>query len=267
MKKYSLIGLAIIIGSNIAALTSVAFNRSGEATAHLILTERELYLPYNFGAQKENSGISLAFNWRTSTKGDKNYSPYSSKNIKITKAELFALGFDKFSKQKNHWAESLELYWAFEFDGPLHKAEIRKATIKYQQALLAAEEHANDKTQAKEKQMSASLIREETSNSRLFFIEAAADFNTLTTKYSGQKNILIVKGVSRPYYNSNDKTYSLSLNNLSVANIMIPLAHADVFSGLSRTARREIQLPRYTVSLKWGTRLEPWVLDAKRLTD
>jgi len=265
MKKYLLIGLAILIGTNLAALGGVAYNRFGEATSHLTLTERELSLPYNIGSQKENSGVSLSINWRTSSKIDSTYYPYNSTGIKITKDELVALGFEEIDKQKSNRSEPLELNWAFEFDGALHRAEVKKAVKKHQEALLAHEEQANDESKHKEKRFRDSLAREKTSNSRLFYIEAAADYDSLAVKFSGQKNILIAKGLAKYSYNNKDKTYNLSLNYLSVANIMVPLKYTDIFSGLSHVARQDIQPPRYEVSINWGSRLEPWVVGTKKL--
>ena len=90
MRKYLLTGLFILIGTNLAALGGVAFNRSGEVTSNLVLTERELSLPYNIGSQKENSGVLLSINWRTSTKIDNTYYPYNSIDIKKTQ-ELIKL--------------------------------------------------------------------------------------------------------------------------------------------------------------------------------
>ena len=267
MRKYLLTGLVILIGTNLAALGGVAFNRLGEATSHLSLTERELSLPYNSGSQKENSGLSLSINWRTPTKIDNTYYPYNSTDIKITKDELVALGFDEIDKQKRNWSDPLELYWAFEFDGPLHRAEIKKADAKYQEALLAYEEQASDESKREENRFKEHLAREKTSNSRLFFIEAAANYDSLVTKFSEQKNILIVQGLARYSYSKKDKTYNLSLNDLSVANIMVPLKYTDIFSGLSHVARQDIQPPRYEVSINWGSRLEPWVVGTKRLTN
>jgi hypothetical protein len=143
MKKYLLIGLTILIGTNLAALGGVAYNRVGDATAQLILSERELSLPYNSGAQKENSGISLSINWRTPTRPDTtsySYSYYGSQDIKITKSELYDLGFEELDVERNSWVESRELYWALEFDGDLYLAELKKAELNYQTLVAAYDE-------------------------------------------------------------------------------------------------------------------------------
>lgn len=267
MKKYLLIGLIILIGTNLAALSGVAYNRMGETTAQLTLTERELLLPFNSGVQKENSSMSLSINWRTPKGNNETYNPYNSRDIKITKDELLALGFIDSDIKDNYWVESRELYWVFEFDGALHKAEIKKAEAIYQAAVVSFKKNPNETNSRKKKEYSEGLEREKTINSRLYFIEASADCELLANKYYGKQNILIVKGLTQPYYDNNDKVFRLLLRHLSVSNIMVPLEFVEVLSKLKRVDRQDITSPRYAVDISWGNRLEPWVVDVKGLTD
>ncbi len=266
MKKYLIIGLAIILGTNLFALGGVVYNRMGNATAQLTLTERELSLPYNNSTQKENSGISLSINWRTPTRTDPSDYSYNSHDVEITKDELLALGFNQIDAKDNLWVESKELYWAFEFDGALHKKEIKKAELNYQTALKNYQEQSNEANSRDKEKSKKRLKREKTSNSRLFFLDAAAEYKSLATKFSGQKNILIVKGLTKPNYNNKNKTYSLQLKHLSVRNILVPLENSKVFSTLNNLDRQDMSSPRYAVSIIWGSRLEPWVVDVKRKT-
>ena len=267
MKKHLLIGLTILIGTNVAALGGVAYNRIGEATAQLTLTERELSLPYNSGDQKENSGISLSINWRTPIRSDTTYYSYNSQDIKITKDELLALGFERLDNKYNSWVESRELYWALEFDGALYDAELKKAELKYQTSLTTYQEQKNDTNDRDRKETLRRLENEKKTNSRLFFIEASVDYDTLEAKFYGQHNILIVKGLAKPYYNNKHKNYSLLLKHLSVSNIMVPLKYAEIFSRLDSSYNIDAVLPRYTVDIKWGSRLEPWVSGIKELNN
>ena len=265
MKKYLLIGLIILIGTNLVVLGGAAYNRQSDATAQLTLTEREISLPYDNGVRDENSGISLSINWRTPTRVNESYYPYNSRDVRITESELLALGFDQVDVKDNYWVESRELYWAFEFDGALHKAEVKKATEKYQAALAAYEEQPNEANSHKKDESSKSLDREEVTSSRLFFINASADYESLAATFSDQQNILIVKGLAKPYYNSHDKYYSLKLKHLLVSSIMVPLEYAEIFTGLKRMGGREVEIPRYVVDVKWGSRLEPWIVDVEGL--
>lgn len=265
MKKYLIAGLSILIVTNLVVLSGVAFNRMGDATTQLALTERELSL-FDFSrAADENSGVSLSIKWRVPTEADDMYYGFSAKDLTLTKDELLALGFNRIDSVNNPWVESRELYWAFEFDGALHKAEIEKVDATYQTALAAYNEQPSDENLRQKNQLSRNLEREKSSNSRLFFIEAAVDYDSLSTKYDRQKNVLIVKGVTKPYYNSNDMAYHLTLRHLSVEKIMVPLEYVEVFSGLENRNRRDINPPRYRVDIKWGARLEPWIVGAQSI--
>lgn len=265
MKKYLFIGLMILIGTNLAALGGVAYNRMADITAQLTLTERELILPYNYGAQKENSGMSLAINWRAPSLNTKNYYAYNAKEINITKNELLALGFTSNNLKDNYWAESRELYWAFEFDGELYQAALANANKNFQEALESFQEQENDANTREKNHREKALKKEQTTNSRLFFIEASADYDTLANKLATQQNVLIVKGLAKPYYNNSDQTYYLRLQHLSVRNIMVPLEYTNALSDLSRRDNRDIMAPRYAVEISWGSRLEPWITNAYKL--
>lgn len=265
MKKYLIIGLVILIGTNLAALSGVAFNRMGEATSQLTLTERELSLPYNIGAQKEDSGISLSIDWRKPSGSESDYYSYNYQGIKITKDELLALGFKQLDVESNSWVESRELHWALEFNGDLYEKEVKKAELKYQTALDTYQERPNDDNSQEKKSALNRLNREKTTNSRLFFLKAAKDYESLSSKFSDRKNILIVKGLAQPYYNNVQKNHSLQLRHLSVGNIMVPLEHTAIFSALTSSYKNDIAPPRYAVDIKWGSRLEPWIIDVKKL--
>jgi hypothetical protein len=267
MKKYLLTGLVILLGTNLLVLGGVTYNRMGEATAHLTLTERELALPYNSSIQQENSGTSLYIDWRTPTGADEIYYSYSTRDIKISKGELLKLGFTQIEVENDYSVESRELFWALEFDGALHKAEIDKAAKKYQHTLVTYEKQPNDGNLKDKKEYSKNLEREKVSNSRLFFVEAASDYRSLVDKFSGQQNILIVKGFAKPFYNSQEESYSLMLGQLSVSNIMVPLTHTEVFSKLTRLQAQDIKPPRYSVDIKWGSRLEPWIVSTMSLAE
>ncbi|NQY64728.1 MAG: DUF4824 family protein [Alteromonadaceae bacterium] len=269
MKKYLYVGLFILIGTNVVALSGVALNRSGEQTSQLTLTERELTLPYNSDAQSENSGMSLTINWRIFDENNGRYIPYSYslKSIKITEKELVDLGFGEFNEKQKFRSESRELYWALEFDGALHDAEIKKVEINYQEAQSAFNNDPNDANKRKKDDLKDSLAREKTTRSRLFFMEVAANYKTIAAKYSGLNNVVIVKGLAKPDYNRDDKTFSLSLDQLLILNIMVPLEHVDVFKGLNSRDWRIISKPRYAVDVKWGGRLEPWIIGAHKLNE
>lgn len=270
MKKHLILGLTLLIATNILVLSGVAYNRSNEATSHLILTERELSLPYNFASNsaknKENSGLSLSLKWRRPSKSTAPYSYYNYDGINISKEKLISLGFNSQVPVNRYQNNSKELYWAFELDGTLHKKELIKAKAKYQKVLSAYQEQPNKENEREKHRAQEELDREKISKSRLFYLDISNNFNVLKNKYKNQENILIVKGITKLYYDNDDNSYSLTLKHLSISNIMIPHQHSAIFSKLNAISHTTVVPPRYTVEVKWGSRLEPWVISAKRLT-
>ncbi|QQX79831.1 DUF4824 family protein [Shewanella sp. KX20019] len=263
MKKYLLMGLLILIGSNVMALSGVAYNRMGAPTSALKLTERELELPYNSSAQQENSGILLSINWRTATKPDNAYTPYNSNETTVTQAQLLDLGFE-LPDNNYYGAQSRQLYWAFEFDGERHAAEIAKAELRYQEAVKTYTEQPNDNNSRLKDDSLVNFKKEKLTNSRLFFVKVATDYESLAAEFAGQDNMLFVKGLAKPYYNENNDSYRLFLQQLLITEIMLPLEYSETLKGLSRLGYQDIEAPRYTVDIKWGSRLEPWITKVTR---
>ncbi|MCY7295116.1 DUF4824 family protein [Alteromonas sp. a30] len=259
MKKYLLLGLCILLGSNALVLSGVAYNRM-EEKSQLTLTERELFLPYNQGAIKENSGILLRLKWRLPTPENAPYSPYSPKEIKTDEEELITLGFSIPGEHKSEWAQTRELYWALEFDGDIHKKEVKKAEDAYRTATLEYQENPSKRNKQYQKRSQTAFEKEKVNNSRLFFIQASKSYDALASKYAGLPNILIVKGLSKPYFNSSDKRYYLGLKRLSVNEILLPMPYSEALDNIELIPKKEIRPPRYTVVVKWGQRLEPWIV-------
>ena len=264
MKKYLVIGLLIIIGSNLALLSRVAQNRSGEVTSELLLTERELSLPRNYGLAQENSGITLSLNWRTPSVEES--ISYNRRELVISEEDLLSLGFNRHDDDKSHWSEPVELYWAFEFDGDLYKAELSKAALAYKEALLASKKEPNDENKRLVEQANKILTKERNTRSRLIFVEAATSYEELTAKFPTNKKRLIVKGLARTYFNSKNNSHRLTLDSLSTPNIMVPLAHNTIFIGLKKRDWQDITPPRYALNIQWGSTLEPWVTSVTTLT-
>lgn len=259
MKKYLWMGLSLLIGSNLVVLAGVAYNRLNEVTAAVTLTERELQLPYNSSAQQENSGLSLQIVWRSPSAEDEAYQPYNAKESRLSKEQVLALGFE-LPDDGYYGVQSQPLYWALEFDGALHDAEVVKAEQRYHKALATYNAQPNeDNTRLKDDAFDF-LEKEKLTNSRLFFVKAAADYQSLATEFADQNNIIFVKGLAKAYYHQNTDSYGLSLNQLLVNHIMVPLADTKPLKGLSRLGYRDIIAPRYSVEVNWGSRFEPWIV-------
>lgn len=263
MKRFLAIGLIILIGTNIAVLSHVFINRATDTTTQLTLTERELPLPYAGRFQQENSGLSLKIKWRTPTKPEERYVPYGRQALPITEEALVRLGFAPHELKNNYWETAQELFWAFEFNGPLHQVEVTKAAKRYQDALASYQAVASQENKRKSENYKKDWQKEKASRSRLFVLEASASYQELKAKFNHKNkqgnHLLITKGLAKPYYNSHDNTYSLVLQSLSVNQIMVPTYLNQKLTKLNVSNKEATPLPRYEVVVHWGSQFEPWI--------
>ena len=180
MKNLSLIAAgAVILLANGLALTHAARNRSGEADADIVLTNREL--PESFGA-KENSGRELHLNWQSFGLYEQALNP----DTWLTRAKFAELGFDC---RMDPAAEASEVFYrkqrsrrtfvALEFNGPAWQAwrawsETRRGNQKLPDN---TSEYGN--------------------SSQLVIIDAARDAGELRRRHPDRHSVLILPAMVR----------------------------------------------------------------------
>jgi uncharacterized membrane protein len=276
-----LLGLLIIAITNAVALGGVAYNRSGEPTSSLTMTERELGLPYNYGFERENSGIALQLRWRVyDSTNESDYSYYTgwTSTEWLDADKLAALGFDvsyplNLANSHEHYLKAVrrEVLVVLEYDGPAYQMALQQRNEKLVEAEhLTLQNPDKEEFKKRLKTARASLSAEQQERSRLFVVDAGLEYNVLRQQYSDQTKYLVARGqVDLRYHGSYDKAPYLrgSIVKLSVAEMNVPLAQAAVLTPLLEKAyrRRGEQLPRYEVKLHYGQRYEPWVISVKDL--
>ena len=268
MKRHLTLGLMILILTNTILFLGVWINRIGLTTSELVLTERELSLPYLNFSEQDNSGLALQIKWRVPVQEtDPSHHYNYQRSIDITETKLGSLGFEpERSIQKSNVLEK-ELYWALEFDGQLYQKQL-SITEDHYQTFLATFTKDPDKEQYRLKErLEKRLDDETTQSSRLFFLEAAQNSKRLIEKYINQKNILIVKGQVKPTYDQKTHTFRLHLLTLSNPDIMLTREQMLLLKDLKPVNTNIVNKPRYTVDVKWGSRFEPWVTNLKNLAD
>lgn len=274
-----LVGILIIVVSNAIALGGVAYNRSGKATSDLVLTERELRLPYRYGLATENSGIALRLDWRVfdSKKIHAYYSRwYPTEWLDANK--LATLGFDVAypldkADSNEHYRKQLsrEVLLVFEYDGPTYQKLLQQHQDAVAEAKILWQKNPDKKEfENRLKKATAKLQAEQNNNSRLFAIDAGVEYQTLRQQYADRQKYLIARGQVRLNYQGDyKKTPYLSgaIQQLSVAEVNVPRQHATVIQPLLEESTRysDNQTPRYEVRLQFGQRYEPWVESLKRL--
>lgn len=271
------LALAVLLAANIVVLAGVAANRRGEPEATLVLTERELQLPYR--THRENSGLALQLVWRTlprEAEGD-GYSYDSRSPAWLDAGKLQELGFDpedyvSDQTKAGRYKEPIprEVLIVLEYDGEAHREAIRRA-----EAALAADEARwrvkSDDRMLKERfdEAAKRLKRERITASRLFAVDAGLDMASLRAQYSDRARFLIIRGQSKLYHRSAGKGEAGGyLTGLAIEDIHVPLNQRQVFDdlqGQDGSRRDEFAEPRYEVELAWGRRLEPWIVEAAAL--
>ena len=252
--------LLVILLTNAVALGGAFRNRSGEAESQLILSQRELRLPYT-RFDRENSGLALALNWRATVQAWE----YSSGGAPewLDKGKMESLGFDMSPKDSDiRWNDrtlSRDVLLVLEHDGEAYRQALERARqhLDAEEAKLAAMPESNEKKN-RLKNIADQLVREEKENSRLFVVDAGLDLALLRGKYTDRTRYAIVHGQVRPAWNNNrnnvrnDSRGRGYVSSVSIAGINVPHALRPL---LANQAGQE----KFTARVAFGQRLEPWI--------
>ena len=276
--KVLIAGLVIIVLTNVVALAGVAYNRSGDPDAQVTLSEREVFLSYHYGFERDNKGVRLSLDCRVEAI-QFDYA-YGNQNCWgnpewLDKNKLLALGFEAhpYEKLKNYRAydKSLpkEVYLVLELNGDSYLRALAgaEAFLTDEQALLTnnpgQEEFIRRVNQAQEK-----LEAEQRYNSRLFAIDAGIDRNELRNIYGDRDRYMIVKASIKPEwrYENKERIWRGRIVNLLVQSINVPLTHQVALADFKRQrwqrkdSRRD---RRYEISIAYGKRAEPWMTNVE----
>lgn len=266
-------GLLLIAATNAAALIGVAYNRSPDPEATLPLTERELNLPYRWGLDRDNSGISLGLQWRVLGEAQAygHHAAYAPLEW-LDKARLAELGFDvaRFEDDpagRRHVGRipARAVLLVLEFDGPAYAAMLARtrewASRELEHAAVDARAGKSDSTRAD--QARRALDREQRIASRLFVVDAGLNVAALRARYPDHGRYAIVHGRIKPTVTARTDGERVTgyIENIEVSSVNMARAHHAVFAPLREdSASASGTAPRYAVTLAFGRRLEPWVL-------
>jgi hypothetical protein len=274
-------GAVLILATNAVALLGVAYNR-GDAESTLTLTQRELHLPYNWGFEKENSGIALTLQWRTLAEEPEvndglptNYTGFGSEPDWLSKDMLTALGFDVSKPEDTAQGRmyydkmlSKDVLLVLEFDGPAyHTALARMQQHRQKEEALLNANPGKKEFEERTKNAKRALYQEERINSRLFVVDAGLDAASLRASYPDRNRYAIVRGQIQPRLVEIKRKPKLIayISDLSITHINVPAHYRRIFESLQANMqmnRRETASTPYTVSVSFGKRLEPWITEA-----
>lgn len=255
-------GAALIVAVNAVVLAGVAYNRSGQPTSTLQLSERELR--HGRLSSKENNGVALSLVWRVrrgNDAPDADYVSYGGADW-LDRPKLAALGFDvatdRAERKFKRW-RSKEVLLVLEFDGPAYRqalARVQQKADEEEKLLLA--NPGNKEFERRAKRAREAAERDEREASRLFIVDAGLDAATLRAQYPDPTRSLIVRGQVRPQRVSRDRQDRMTghISALSVAQINVPL---EFQPALQRAAATD-KTPSFSATLAFGKRLEPWIV-------
>ncbi len=268
------LGIAILVLTNVVVLAGVAANRTGDHKAKVILSDRELSVPYDY--QKENSGLALKLKWRVLGKEREDGYYYGWRTPPwLDRDKLIALGFDnnemdisdkKYRKQRRPLPK--QVFVVLEFNGPAHEKSIeiaKRQLEKVKNRLPVAgkeKKHENDLKQARKR-----VDSERTKESRLFAVDAGLDADALRQEYDDRYRYIIAPGIVKASYRYNKKTrepYGY-IQKLGVEKIHVPLSLRKQFNGFAKKGKPGKNEP-FAAELAWGRRFEPWILSVQSLS-
>ena len=268
-KTLFILAFIMVAAVNGIVLSSVAYNRSGDPNAVVILSERELNLPY--WTPRENSGMALTIAWQTlGMAHEDNYRwyDYRSRNPRwLDETKLRELGFnvDRYKARKRYKPDTpREVFVVLELGGEPWQAFLKELDTALEKRRAAHQAAPNDEDLEKEYARFQERVNEvKTSGSRLFAVDAGTDSKTLRAEYNDRNRFIIAPAiVAMDTFYADDKKEKIvgHLQRLSVERIHVPVGYKQVFATLlSRKRMHSGTPPAFGVEVAYGKRLEPWI--------
>lgn len=270
-KKLVWLAVSCILLVNAFILGKVYINRSA-VIAQLELSERELQLPYNYGFTKEDSSARVSLRWATPNTEPINIELNHWRWQQDRSLQLSAAHFASFQfpvcTEKTHFRQKQPGWVLLEFNGKSYKDYVAQVE-QYHQLIMGLTATTNGELAEKElveKRNSATefLIAAQTTNSRLFLLDAAAERELLEAvqrerQPSTSGNLVIVPADLRAGYyrcdNNKQRTTEVVVDNLAVESLYIPNRLASDFT----TDDKMRPTKKFTIRINYGRLYEPWI--------
>ncbi|MFQ5932492.1 MAG: DUF4824 family protein [Nitrospiraceae bacterium] len=270
MKRVGLwTAMALVLGTNALVLAMVASNRSDEGEALLRMTERELPLS---STSEENTGMSLRLRWQQQPELDRGPGPAWFDQVRLE-----ALGYDcgvplTDPSAKLHYSKAMprEAFVVLEYEGDAWRQWLADAEREAQ----ATRERVQRRESSRRHLQSANdrLDRLRKLRSRLIAVDVGADPSRLRRAYPDRTRFIVapakVNLVFLGDWTGKDGTYHPPylggrISQLLVQHIYVPTEKRGL---LAHYARERMYLgPRYTVTIQYGQRYEPWIVGVQPL--
>ncbi|MBN1379410.1 MAG: DUF4824 family protein [Gammaproteobacteria bacterium] len=269
MKRLLIIAAAIMVISNIAVFARVVYNRSEESQT-IVLTERELSLPYYYYRHKEeNSGIHLQLQWRTNEDNDSGRYYHNNHDHIVSREKLEELGFTVLEdcgvsrSDRGGRDQSRKAWVLLQYNGSAYQEVVEKQ----KQYLNKRRSEIGDVKAEPEKRellnIEERLEQIKNFQTRLYVVDISLDKEKLQTQLEDSKQsfILAAEIANRSYCDEDKKVIRVSIDALLPSQINIPVQYHGLLASLTgEDSRKADELPRFEVEIALGKLDEPWVL-------
>ena len=269
-RKGLILACAVILATNAFTLAGVAYNRSGEPLAEIVLTQRELKSPYRFSTERENTGLSLKIAWNRDQRAFEWLDPKKLEDIGFTLKDT-----DTKVNGKDIYRKTLVPRVTFAVLQMNEELFSRHLQMKKNEAdELAEQARVNPSKISQAERAQKRYEKQKKSGTRLFIIDLGNDPKILRERYPDRALFMIIPAEvhaynrSRRTYDQNGKkrpTIYARVKQLLPGRVHVPRQFQDVLYSKDRKQRvlsgsRKTSLkPQYEVVLRFGKRYEPWI--------
>jgi hypothetical protein len=239
----------------------------------LELTERELRLS-NL-SRRENSGASFVLNLNYGIQAGDSGSPGSRSSNWLTMDKLRNIGIDyDVSGDKERLRRKLRkqlpvsAYLVVEYDGQAYQSDLLAAQDRlYEAQAILQVNPENVDLKLRQENLEKQLNYKQNYASKLYIIDTGLNPEELRQKYPDRSRYMIVAGRISVVYQGSDtsQAYAGFISGIDITEIHVPLESRPVLDNLP-APDTDYQYsygypPRYAVTLAYGRRYEPWVVD------
>jgi hypothetical protein len=275
MKPLLPAAVGLLIVSNAFVLAHVAMNRSGEPDSEMELNARELQYT---GSRTDDSSVILMLRWQNTAPEYLTGPPmddpgwFDQKKLEELDFDLSVPADSKKADRLYQNLRSREAFVALEFEGPAWEQWLKDRDSQIQrESQYAPQVTAPDR-----------LEIERQTSSRLVSIDVARDPAELRRKYPDRKRVMILPALVRAKLEPARRASSAAplrpaylrgaITRIAIESINVPEPISRQFDGQSYYSpytydgkQVKIQPPTYAVTLRVGSKYEPWVVDVKPL--
>ena len=274
MKPLLLAAVGLLVVSNAFVLAHVAMNRSGEPDSEMQLTARELQY---YGGRSDESSVVLMLRW-TNTAPEYPPGLPGETLVWFDQKKLEEIGFDlsvpASSPKAARFYENLrsrQVFVALELDGPAWEA-----WLKDREPRLETQTSYSPQVTLPDR-----LEIERQTTPRLVTVDVARNPVELRRKYPDRNRVMILQALVRAKLEPEQRASLTApfrpaylrgvITRLAIESINVPQPLSRRLEGQSYTPwtydgnRVKIQQPPYSVTLRIGSKYEPWVVDVNQL--